>query len=170
MGLKESKNSHEDHLDEPYPIGSSIRLDVSSAIKAVESAGSGSAGLNQLELLMQLAGANPTRREVQDLLVHLKQASILAITPTVLYSVLDRFYDAADHAPGGSGATLDDAWRVIDRDHDGKVAGAEIDHLTTMLTTLGEPLTQEEMEDLLSTMDVDQDGEISRFEFFLTLA
>ena len=145
-----------------------------AAIAAVDQTGSGSVELQQLELLMQLVGANPTKREVRELQDSLiedfaRMGKPQAITPALLRMVLDRFYGMPGHSPGEEHMALEQAWDVVDQNADGKVAGSELSDLTTMLTTLGEPLSEEELQELLTDMDANHDGEITRAEFFTSL-
>ena len=58
-------------------------------------------------------------------------------------------------------------WNAIDVNADGVVAGDEMDSLGTLLTTVGEPLSDDELEAFIADVDKNGDGEISRREFMV---
>ena len=170
-------------------------LSVREALDIVDKTGEREAPLTEanLELLLQLAGANPTKAGARAHAERLQGEGLRIITPEVLERVLSTFRE--------DGSELAQAWDVIDTNADGKVAGEEVGALKTMLTTLGEPLSeaslpcalntprvplrrkplfcvsvccavtssssapQEETAQLLGDMDGNGDGEISREEF-----
>ena len=60
---------------------------------------------------------------------------------------------------------------MIDLDGDGVVSrGREMKSLVEILTTLGEPLTDEETDAFLDDVDLNKDGQISHDEFMHVLA
>ena len=62
-----------------------------------------------------------------------------------------------------------DAFRVVDTNGDGEISGGEVPELVQMLTTMGEPLTDDEMEDFMQSIDEDGDGTITKTEFMQLL-
>ncbi len=58
-------------------------------------------------------------------------------------------------------------WNAIDVNADGVVAGDEMDSLGTLLTTVGEPLSDDELEAFIADVDKNGDGEIGRREFMV---
>ncbi len=57
---------------------------------------------------------------------------------------------------------LMEAFKVFDRDGDGKISGQELRHV---LENMGEKLTDQEVEDMVREADLDGDGLISYEEF-----
>eukprot|EP00301_Raphidiophrys_heterophryoidea_P008306 c13101_g1_i6.p1 GENE.c13101_g1_i6~~c13101_g1_i6.p1 ORF type:complete len:103 (-),score=33.67 c13101_g1_i6:110-418(-) len=57
---------------------------------------------------------------------------------------------------------LRDAFKVFDRDGNGKISATEFKFI---LTNLGDALTQEEVDDVIGEVDVDGDGQINFEEF-----
>jgi calmodulin len=57
---------------------------------------------------------------------------------------------------------LYNAFKIFDKDNDGKISNEE---LTYMLTTLGDKLTEEEINEILKEADTDHDGYINYMEF-----
>ena len=58
-------------------------------------------------------------------------------------------------------------WNAIDVTADGVVAGDEMDSLGTLLTTVGEPLSDDELEAFIADVDKNGDGAIGRREFMV---
>ena len=58
-------------------------------------------------------------------------------------------------------------WNAIDVNADGVVAGDEMDSLGTLLTTVGEPLSDDELEAFIADVDKNGDGAIGRREFMV---
>lgn len=61
---------------------------------------------------------------------------------------------------------LRQAFRVFDRNGDGYISAAELRHV---MTSLGEKLTEEEVDEMIREADVDGDGRIQWAEFVALL-
>ena len=57
---------------------------------------------------------------------------------------------------------LKEAFKVFDKDGSGSISAAELKHV---MNNLGEKLTDEEVDEMISEADVDGDGEINFEEF-----
>ena len=57
---------------------------------------------------------------------------------------------------------IKEAFKVFDRDGNGFISSAELRHV---VTSLGEKLTDEEVDELITEVDVDGDGQINYAEF-----
>ncbi len=54
-------------------------------------------------------------------------------------------------------------WRGSDTDGDGFLSASELRHV---LTSLGEPLTDKEVDEMLRSVDIDNDGKLNFAEFY----
>ena len=134
----------------------SIRERVEEALDIVDEAHTGSVSLAELTHLMRLAGANPTEAEGATYRKVLREAGETSVKADTLEAVMEQFESA--HPPEAEHEEALQAWIVIDKDGDGVVAGAEIASLVRMVTTLGEPLMDEEAAELVSDLDSDGNG------------
>ena len=119
--------------------------------------------LAELSTLLRLVGANPTDDEVAHYRQELRADGVEAVTTTVLEGVLRAHSE--HHTPEQDAASMEEAWDVIDENGDGVVSGPEVTRLVTMLTTYGNPLTDEEMDAFMREMDADESGTITREEY-----
>ena len=116
-----------------------------------------------LEQAMQMAGANPTKGEVRAHVSSLRGSGIAEISPAVLRKAMD--HHRTMYPPERQEHEMEEAWSVVDRNGDGKIAGEEVDDLLQLVTTLGDTLTGAEAEDMIGHLDANEDGEISKEEF-----
>ena len=63
---------------------------------------------------------------------------------------------------GNTEEELNKAFKIFDKENTGYISAAE---LRGVMTTLGEKLTDEEIEDLIKEADIDSDGMINYHEF-----
>ncbi len=143
-------------------------MSAAEAIAALDTLSTGEVGLAEVATLLRLAGANPTDAEVVLYRTWLREQGAHAVTVEHLEALL-RLH-AAEHPPEEELAGIESAWEVVDQDGDGAVRGAEMQALATMLTTLGEPLSDDELEEFLGAVDADGDGELSKGEFMHAVA
>ena len=134
-----------------------------AALKHVDEAGTGVVSLAELTMHMRLSGLNPTDADATNYRQRLRAMGTTAITAEVLAEVIED-YNAA-RPPETERAELLEAWNVVDADGDGIVHGDEMEQLVKMLTTMGEPLDDEEMHHFLKELDEDGDGRITLHEF-----
>lgn len=127
------------------------------------------ASLAELGELLRLAGTNPSEAEVEQYRAQLRSAGVQSISPEVLTAIVEQYYE--EHPPANAVADLEESWRVIDTDGDNVISSktGEMANLIEMLTTVGEPLTDEETEEFIQDIDADRDGEISKAEFMAVL-
>lgn len=145
-------------------------LAAAEAINAVLDASNGAEAVSLAELgtLLRVAGADPSEYDIVRYRQALRDSGAEAITVEWLAEVL-RTYDD-DNPPAQRQQELQDAWHVVDQDGDGVVrGGSEMRNLIEMITTLGEPLTDEETAEFIAEVDGDGDGDITRAEFMRTL-
>ena len=104
-------------------VGSrSVRARVAEALEIVDEARTGAVSLAELTRLMRLAGANPTEAEGASYRQLLREAGETSVSAATLEAVVEQHERA--HPPESERAELLEAWRVVDTDGDGVVAGA----------------------------------------------
>ena len=133
------------------------------AIAAISEAGALEASLAELGTLLRLAGANPTEAEVVEYRQLLRGAGYEAVTSGALQQILTMHQQR--HPPTKEREENEKAWRAIDEDGDGVLRGAELTQLIELLTTVGEPLTDEETAEFIAELDEDSDGVVRREEY-----
>ena len=88
------------------------------------------------------AGADPTEAEVVEYRSILRTRGFTAVTPKALGKILTA---RVPTPTGEQQKQLEEAFSIIDED-DGVVRDGEMSRLLELLTTVGEPLTEEESE------------------------
>uniref|UniRef100_UPI00358FF971 myosin light chain 4-like n=1 Tax=Myxine glutinosa TaxID=7769 RepID=UPI00358FF971 len=111
--------------------------------------------------LMRALGQNPTNAEVSKLLGKPKTEE-LQTKKMDFETFLPMFQHVANNKEHGTMEDFSEGLRVFDKEGNGKVLGAELRHV---LATLGERLTEEEVDKLLADQEDDQ-GNIN-YEAFI---
>lgn len=158
-------------VDEAGNIDPAQRIDDTALLKRAAEAlrHVDSNSLADLGTVMRVAGSFPTEADVVKYRQQLRMAGFKAMTPEALTVVLRDFFN--HNPPEQQRTEILEAWNLVDVDGDGVIsAGAEMKHLVEMLTTMGEPLSDDEMEEFIKEMDVDRDGHLSHREFMRVLA
>lgn len=136
------------------------------AIAALSEAGGASEGfvsLAELGTLLRLLGANPTEAEVVEYRQILRDAGYHAVTASAIEKLLI-VHDQL-HPPSKEREENEKAWQAIDEDGDGVLQGSELTQLVKLLTTVGEPLTDEETAEFIAELDADSNGIVRREEY-----
>lgn len=111
---------------------------------------------------LRALGLNPTESEIRLLLNDLNRVERLSIQQfQVIFERLNRQKDG----PAPAAEEFIDGLRVFDKDGNGLIPATELRHL---LTTLGERLTDDEVEQLISEFE-DKKGMIMYEEFIKTV-
>jgi len=109
--------------------------------------------------LLRAVGQNPTQAEVQEIVDGLGQ--------DVSY---DAFLKVVSRPSGfntaGSAQEFIQGFQVFDKEGDGYISTGELRYV---LTSLGEKLTNEEVDELLKGLEVDKDGRINYVDFVHTV-
>ena len=93
-------------------------------------------------------------------------ASLAALTASSSVPQVERSASYPKRSSADS-ALLEWGNSAIIHNADGVVAGDEMDSLGTLLTTVGEPLSDDELEAFIADVDKNSDGEIGRREFMV---
>ncbi|KAH8289791.1 hypothetical protein KR054_011107 [Drosophila jambulina] len=126
------------------------------AFNLFDNRGDGKIQLSQVGECLRALGQNPTESDVKKCTHQLKPDERIS------FEVFLPIYQAISKARSGDSADdFIEGLRHFDKDASGYISSAELRHL---LTTLGEKLTDEEVEQLLANME-DQQGNINYEEF-----
>ena len=110
----------------------------------------------QLGTVMRALGHNPTDAEIQDMI---QQDDDVINFNRFKQIMANKMKDDTNEEE------LREAFRAFDRDGQGRISAAELKHV---MTSLGEKLKDEEVDDLFSEAGIDLEGEID-YEDFITM-
>ncbi|KAA0187132.1 putative Calmodulin A [Hyalella azteca] len=113
---------------------------------------------NNLGKALRSLGANPSNQDLQQMIAKMRVPDPLSLQDFL--SVLEQ-----DFPPPDSEEEIREAFGVFDKDGEGTISASELKHV---LMTMGEKLTQEEVELIVREADVDEEGQI-RYEQFVSI-
>jgi len=108
--------------------------------------------------ILRALGLNPTETDVQKLVSEVKQNGQSMIT---FPNFLPLYQSISKKKDTSTAEDFIEGFRVFDKDANGTISSAELRHL---LTTLGERMTEEEVENLVSPHE-DQHGNVNYEDF-----
>ncbi|KAJ2159952.1 hypothetical protein GGF46_002616 [Coemansia sp. RSA 552] len=120
--------------------------------------GNGFITRDELGELMRSLSYNPTEKELQDMLAEVDQDNNGKVDFPEFIAMMARKPMNAD----SSEDDIMEAFRVFDKNSDGKISAEE---LRQVMSSLGEKLTTEEVDEMIAYGDVDGDGMINYEEF-----
>mmetsp|Transcript_50815 Transcript_50815/g.91737 ORF Transcript_50815/g.91737 Transcript_50815/m.91737 type:complete len:477 (+) Transcript_50815:62-1492(+) len=116
--------------------------------------GGNTISVNQLGTVMRSLGQNPTEAELQDMIQEIGDDKL---DFAQFLTLMARKMKETD-----TEAELVEVFKVFDRDGTGFISAAELRHV---MVQLGEKVTDDEIDDMISEADVDGDGQINYEEF-----
>lgn len=119
--------------------------------------GDGTITSNELAVVMKSLGQKTTESELQDMINEVDIDGNGTIDFPEFLALFDRKTESSN-----SKEDVKEAFRVFDKDGNGYINASELQYV---MTTLGEKLTNEEVEDMLKEADIDEDGAINYEEF-----
>ncbi|XP_040385423.1 calmodulin-like protein 5 [Oryza brachyantha] len=129
--------------------------------------GDGCITLEELDTVVRSLGQTPTREELAEMIRDVDADGNGTIEFAEFLALMAR---KAVRCGGGGGAgggadadeELREAFKVFDKDQDGLISAAELRHV---MISLGEKLTDEEVEQMIREADLDGDGQVNFDEF-----
>lgn len=122
--------------------------------------GDGTISTKELGTVMRALGQNPTETELNDMINEVDQDQSGTIEFNEFLSLMEKKIGDND-----TEEEIKEAFRVFDKDGTGTISVAELRHV---MTTLGEKLKDEEVEEMLREADTHNDG-IIRYEEFVKI-
>ncbi|CAM0949060.1 unnamed protein product [Alopecurus aequalis] len=123
--------------------------------------GDGRISAEELSTVVRSLGQSPTDEELRDMVRDVDADGNGTIEFSEFLALMSRQREAAD-ADGSADEELREAFGVFDRDHDGHISKEELRHV---MISLGEKLTDEEVEGMIAEADLDGDGLVNFDEF-----
>ncbi|XP_049818081.1 calmodulin-beta isoform X2 [Aethina tumida] len=111
----------------------------------------------ELGVVMRSLGQRPTETELRDMLNEVDVDGNGTIEFNEFLQMMSRKMKEADGEE-----ELKEAFRVFDKNNDGLISSTELRHV---MTSLGEKLTEEEVDDMIKEADLDGDGQVNYEEF-----
>lgn len=119
--------------------------------------GDGKITTKELGTVMRSLGQNPSESELTDMINEVDVDSDGSIDFPEFLTMMARKMKDTD-----SEAEIAEAFKVFDRNGDGKISAAELRHV---LTSIGEKLSDYEVDKMIEEADTNNDGEIDIKEF-----
>nr|XP_022916372.1 calcium-binding protein 4-like isoform X2 [Onthophagus taurus] len=120
----------------------------------------GTITMAELGVVMRSLGQRPTETELRDMVNEVDQDGNGTIEFNEFLQMMSKKMKDADGEE-----ELREAFRVFDKNNDGLISSNELRHV---MTSLGERLSEEEVEDMIKEADIDGDGQVN-YEEFVTI-
>jgi len=114
--------------------------------------GNGKIPSDKLGTVVRSLGQNPTEAEVEDMVRNMIRGPSFGMPE--LLQVMARCMGESRNKPDD----IRESFSVFDRDGTGRISAAELRHV---MTTVGEKLSDKEVDDMIREIDVDRDGQIN---------
>ena len=138
-------------------ISKEQRDDYLDAFNMFDTNQEGSITAKKLGTLLERLGQHPTEDDLRDMISVVDQKGDGKIDFDEFIAMMEKRKDEVD-----TEQEIINAFRVFDKDGNGLISKAQ---LTTILATLGDTLSNEEIEEMIIEADVDGDGFINYEEF-----
>ncbi|GFR41102.1 hypothetical protein Agub_g1747 [Astrephomene gubernaculifera] len=119
--------------------------------------GNGRITTNELGTVMRSLGQNPTQADLEQMIREVDKDGSGTVEFQEFVLLMQRQQAVPDQEE-----SLREAFKMFDRDGNGKISAQELKHV---MTNLGEALTDEEVDDMIKEADVDNDGMVNYEEF-----
>ncbi|XP_072376559.1 calmodulin-alpha-like isoform X2 [Diabrotica undecimpunctata] len=120
----------------------------------------GTITMAELGVVMRSLGQRPTETELRDMVNEVDQDGNGTIEFNEFLQMMSKKMKDADGEE-----ELKEAFRVFDKNNDGLISSNELRHV---MTSLGERLSEEEVNDMIKEADLDGDGQVN-YEEFVTI-
>ncbi|KEF60247.1 calmodulin [Exophiala aquamarina CBS 119918] len=140
----------------PNPL-LSTNAELSADILYQDKDGDGQITTKELGTVMRSLGQNPSESELQDMINEVDADNNGTIDFPEFLTMMARKMKDTD-----SEEEIREAFKVFDRDNNGFISAAELRHV---MTSIGEKLTDDEVDEMIREADQDGDGRIDYNEF-----
>jgi calmodulin len=157
---KESPEEHTDTIPAPQGPNSLTEEQVSEfkeAFDLFDKNADGRIPTKELGTIMRALGPNPSDSELQDMIDEVDADNTGSIDFTEFLTMMVRKTKETD-----SEEEIKEAFKIFDRDDSGFISAAD---LRQVMTSLGEKLTDDEIDEMIRETDQDGDGRIGYNEF-----
>ncbi|CAH1136121.1 unnamed protein product [Ceutorhynchus assimilis] len=117
----------------------------------------GTITMAELGVVMRSLGQRPTETELRDMVNEVDQDGNGTIEFNEFLQMMSKKMKDADGEE-----ELKEAFKVFDKNNDGLISSLELRHV---MTSLGERLSEEEVDDMIKEADLDGDGQVNYEEF-----
>ncbi|KAL5225047.1 hypothetical protein ABZP36_011686 [Zizania latifolia] len=121
--------------------------------------GDGCITLAELDTVIRSLGQTPTAEELEEMIRDVDADGNGTIEFGEFLALMSR---KAARGCGDADEELREAFKVFDKDQDGLISAAELGHV---MISLGEKLTDEEVDQMIREADLDGDGQVNFDEF-----
>ena len=138
-------------------LSQSLLMDIFLLTCFIDKDGNATIATEELGALMRSLGSNPTNAELADLINEVDFDGTGSINfPAFLTMMAKRIkdYDSEEEVL--------DAFRVFDKDGNGQMLAADLKHL---MMSIGERVSDEELDEMIRVANIDDDGRINYQEF-----
>ena len=140
-----------------YPVLPAPRSCVVLICSVQDKDGDGQITTKELGTVMRSLGQNPSESELQDMINEVDADNNGTIDFPEFLTMMARKMKDTD-----SEEEIREAFKVFDRDNNGFISSAELRHV---MTSIGEKLTDDEVDEMIREADQDGDGKIDYNEF-----
>ncbi|KAH3853235.1 calmodulin-A-like [Dreissena polymorpha] len=119
--------------------------------------GDGTISLRELGTVLRALGQHPTEADLNDLIGNMEVEGHTTIEFPQFLNILSKLIKDTDPE-----TELTEAFKIFDKENTGNIACAD---LRRIMTTYGETLTDEEVEEMIKEADTDGDGIVDYAEF-----
>ncbi|XP_060592824.1 neo-calmodulin-like [Ruditapes philippinarum] len=119
--------------------------------------GDGSISIKELGTVLRALGQHPTEADLNDLIGNLEVEGHMTIEFPEFLSILAKIIKDTDPE-----TELTEAFKIFDKENTGNISNAD---LRRIMTTYGEVLNDEEIEEMIKEADTDGDGIVDYAEF-----
>ncbi|KKZ59974.1 calmodulin [[Emmonsia] crescens] len=145
----------------PYPSPSGLTTRLRARLISLsilqDKDGDGQITTKELGTVMRSLGQNPSESELQDMINEVDADNNGTIDFPEFLTMMARKMKDTD-----SEEEIREAFKVFDRDNNGFISAAELRHV---MTSIGEKLTDDEVDEMIREADQDGDGRIDYNEF-----
>jgi calmodulin len=144
-------------MTEEFTVTPEQTAEFRAAFNKVDRDGDGRITTTEIGALMAQLGQNPSDAELQDMINEVDIDGNGTVDFDEFAYMMTRQMREGDTEPD-----IIEAFRVFDKDNDGKITVAELTHI---MKDLGETVPQEELDEMIAQADTDKDGIIDYAEF-----